>query len=299
MAFSIIIPSHDGEETLPVCLEALALADPPTGGIEIILVDNASKDQTSAIFRKFAAATGAIVLHEPRRGKSHALNLAIERASGAILLFLDDDIVVEHDLLAAYADAERRFPDAAIFAGQIRPRWLCEPPTWLASLAEEGRCCGCTPASLGSCWVDPLLAKGGNMAVRRNALGDARFDTQNVNFGAQTVPVGGEDTHLVRQVAGSGSVRYVSEARAGHLVSFRDQRWAAVFVRYLRIGRGNAAQGLVGPARLPIAIRACSSIVVAAAAFAVGARTTAARWGTRLAMQVGALDFLLRIKSRS
>ena len=73
-----------------------------------------------------------------------------------------------------------------------------------------------------------------------------------------------------------------------------EMRWKAVFARYVRIGRGNAAQGLSGRSIVPVAARAAARAVLAALAFALGRKTAAARHGVQLAMRIGALDYLTR-----
>jgi GT2 family glycosyltransferase len=61
-------------------------------------------------------------IHDPRPGKCRVQNLAIKRASGDVLIFLDDDLVVADD----YLDQVERFfsyhPEFAAMKGRILPR---------------------------------------------------------------------------------------------------------------------------------------------------------------------------------
>lgn len=292
--WTLIVPSHNGEDTLSACLSVLHALRWPEGGHEVILVDNASTDGTRALLEQFSHGSGAIVLSEPRKGKSYALNRGIERAAGAMLLFLDDDVIAEPGLIAAYDEAAREYPEAGVFAGQVRPRWSVGPPEWLAALADAGRCCGCTPVGRVPGWLEAMHVKGGNMAVRRSALGAHRFATVGVNFGDGARATGGEDTDLARRLAASGSIRFVSAATVHHLISPREMSWRGVFTRYVRIGRGNAALGLARRSALATAGEAVFYAAWAAAAFVLGRRRRAASEGIKLAMRIGAIDHRLR-----
>jgi glycosyltransferase involved in cell wall biosynthesis len=82
---SVIIAALDEEESIAKVIEAVPrdLAD------EIIVVDNDSGDRTAEV----AAAAGARVLHEPRRGYGRAFMTGVESISAAseIIVFLDGD----------------------------------------------------------------------------------------------------------------------------------------------------------------------------------------------------------------
>jgi glycosyltransferase involved in cell wall biosynthesis len=115
---SIIIPTKDRAPILTELLESLRRLD-DIGRIrpEIIVADNDSRDDTY----NFAAAittnfpTTIRVLKVARPGKSAALNDAVKAASGSVLAFLDDDVVVNKTWLSA---VERFFGESKYQAGQ-------------------------------------------------------------------------------------------------------------------------------------------------------------------------------------
>lgn len=86
---SIVIPAYNAQSSLKECLEALQVqADlPPHLQIETIVVDNGSSDGTAQV----AAQYGVKLIHEPRKGASHARNAGIKAAQGEILCFTDAD----------------------------------------------------------------------------------------------------------------------------------------------------------------------------------------------------------------
>ena len=90
--------------------EALAQQDYPGRRYEVIVVDNASTDDTREAIPRFAAQAPVPFhyLYEGQAGKTHALNAAIAVARGRFLAFVDDDCAPRPDwlrtLLAPFAD---------------------------------------------------------------------------------------------------------------------------------------------------------------------------------------------------
>src|SRR5579872_1336099 len=64
---------------------------------EILIVDNNSSDRTREVIEDFSRAGTCRVdyLFEPRPGLSNARNAGIQAARGDILVFTDDDVIVE------------------------------------------------------------------------------------------------------------------------------------------------------------------------------------------------------------
>jgi len=98
----VIIPAFNARAQLPRCIPALtskARADPDLD-IEIIVVDDASADDTVAV----AVSLGARVLRMPRNGgPSRARNAGARAAFGEILFFVDADVVVHGGAVARVA----------------------------------------------------------------------------------------------------------------------------------------------------------------------------------------------------
>lgn len=231
---TIVIATYNGETTLARTLNAMTRLTPPEGGHEIVVVDNASTDDTAAIIADFANRLPLVALHEPRRGKAHALNTGIEAARGDLLVFTDDDVLPDPDWLVAYQQTVRAHPEERFFIGQIRHDWAAPPPHWLEQLGAAGMSYGGTPKDRPEGPVSWLSAKGANMAVPRCHLGATRFRTDDkTNFvGPKS---GGEDCWFARDVA-AGRVWYVPRARLKHMVRQHEIGVLPVFRRYVRIG---------------------------------------------------------------
>src|SRR5579864_8338169 len=97
MRVSVVIPARNAASSLRGCLEALREEGVPGADRELIVIDDASLDQTG----KIAAAAGATVLHGKGRGPAAARNLGAQHASGEVLVFLDADTTPETGWLDA------------------------------------------------------------------------------------------------------------------------------------------------------------------------------------------------------
>lgn len=240
---SVIIATYNGEDTLPLTLEALAGVLRPDEGVEFLVVDNASTDHTAEILRE--ARLPLAQFFEPRPGKSFALNHALRHAKGRLLVFADDDVLPETEWLEAYVKAARQHPEVGLFAGQVRHYWQKKPPKWLEQLAAEGWSYGGTAVDLQAGPAKAHIFKGANFMTRREALDRVRFHEEDgVNFSEQSSSSGGEDTRLVNELVERGEKAwYVPEARVRHIVRAHQVGVRPVLQRYFRIGRAIETNG--------------------------------------------------------
>lgn len=113
--FSIIIPVYNVENHLKECLESI-LSQSYTN-YEIILVDDGSTDGSGKICDSYAREYHNIrVYHQKNRGQSVARNLAVEKASGEYLWFVDsDDIVLYKNALQQLSFEIKEKPDVISF----------------------------------------------------------------------------------------------------------------------------------------------------------------------------------------
>ena len=95
---SVIVPVHDGAHVIPTSLDALCGSEFPRDSWELIVVDDASRDDTAAVAARYADA----VIRIPGRphGPAYARNRGAEVARGDVLVFIDADVVVHGDTLS-------------------------------------------------------------------------------------------------------------------------------------------------------------------------------------------------------
>lgn len=84
---SVVVPVRDGGSSLAVLLASLRAQDFEDDRYEVIVVDNASRDDSARI----AASHGARVVHEPRPNRSAARNAGVRAARADVFAFIDAD----------------------------------------------------------------------------------------------------------------------------------------------------------------------------------------------------------------
>lgn len=96
---TVVIPCFDEGGTLERCVERVLALQGDDLGVEILVVDDASRDQSLAIARALAAAHPEVrvLRHEKNRGKGAALRTGFAQATGDFVAIQDADL--EYDPL--------------------------------------------------------------------------------------------------------------------------------------------------------------------------------------------------------
>jgi glycosyltransferase involved in cell wall biosynthesis len=121
---SVIVPTYNRADALPRTVESVL--GQTLDDLELIVVDDASTDDTPAVVDDYDDDRLQFVQHEQNQGASVARNTGIERAEGDYVAFLDSDDVWRptklekqvrtldrrgDDWVAAYCEAETVHPD--------------------------------------------------------------------------------------------------------------------------------------------------------------------------------------------
>ena len=91
---SIIIPSFNSSKTIEECLNAATKLD--YGNYEVIVVDDASRDNSAKIIKKFPCR---LIRVKNNVGAAESRNIGARHAKGSILLFMDSDIIIPRNAL--------------------------------------------------------------------------------------------------------------------------------------------------------------------------------------------------------
>lgn len=87
---SIIVPVYNAERTIRRCIESILNQE--YTDFELLLVDDGSVDASGAICDEYAVRDSRVqVFHKANSGVSSSRNLALDRARGQFLQFLDSD----------------------------------------------------------------------------------------------------------------------------------------------------------------------------------------------------------------
>jgi len=116
ICISIIIPAYNNPGDLCACLSALQVNPDPDS--EIIVVDDASTDETASV----AAQKGARLLRLSKNsGPAAARNHGARYAQGEILLFIDADVVIKPDGFNRVGKFFEEHPEVAAVFGSYDP----------------------------------------------------------------------------------------------------------------------------------------------------------------------------------
>ncbi len=168
---------------------------------EILLVDNASTDDTPAVVAALKTAHPAISSwREPRLGIAHARNAALAKARGEYVVFLDDDEIAEPGWLQAYTRFLTESPPTSLgcVGGPAIPEFETPPPSWInpanftLDLGEPARrLSGINSLGAGNCAYHrcAALGLGGfNPALKRQEDSDLNTRLQNHGFEVWWLP---------------------------------------------------------------------------------------------------------------
>lgn len=162
-ACSVIVCSFNRMDALRRFLDHLAES---TSGIELewelVVVDNASTDDTPAVVEEFAERLPVRYLLEPRQGKSHALNRGIRNAAAKILVFTDDDALPAPDWLTQVTREFAEDPELGMLGGRVELHDERDIPKSIRTSRDR--------KVAESAWESLAMAIGCNLAMRRGVF---------------------------------------------------------------------------------------------------------------------------------
>ncbi|MEM7416502.1 MAG: glycosyltransferase [Gemmatimonadota bacterium] len=157
---SVVVCAYNAEETIADCLSSLQRLEYPD--VEIVVVNDGSRDTTGEIARKYA---GVRVIDVPNGGLATARNIGLAEAAGEIVAYTDADVRVDPDWLT-YLVQPFLTSDVAGVGG---PNVVPADDPWVA------QCVARAPGAPTHVMLDDRIAEhipGCNMAFRKEALLD-------------------------------------------------------------------------------------------------------------------------------
>jgi glycosyltransferase involved in cell wall biosynthesis len=239
---TVLICTRNRAAQLRNVLESAAQMDVPAGlRWELLLVDNGSSDNTAEVAMSFHPRLPIRVAREDAAGLSHARNRGVAEARGDYICWTDDDVLIDRDWLATYAEAFARHPEAAVFGGEIIPVLEAPTPPWFARFAGQWplttllaqRNYGDQPVPLS--FEKAVVPWGANFAVRT-----AEQRAVNYEPGLGVSPLQkrvGEEAEAVFRIMKRGATGWwVPGARVRHIIPVKRQTWRYVYEYFLSYG---------------------------------------------------------------
>ena len=105
---SVVVPVYNVAKYLKKSIESIV--NQTYTNLEIILVDDGSKDESGEICEDYSLKDSRIiVIHKPNGGLSDARNAGIKQAKGEYITFVDSDDTIDYDMIEFLYDLILKF----------------------------------------------------------------------------------------------------------------------------------------------------------------------------------------------
>lgn len=129
-AISVVVCTHNPRlDYFPRVLAALHAQTLPLHEWELIVIDNASALEKAPTAAMLSHPAGRVI-REARLGLTPARLRGIRESVGELLVFVDDDNIVDPDFLETAMRVARERPFLGSWSGQCRPEFEEPPPEW-------------------------------------------------------------------------------------------------------------------------------------------------------------------------
>jgi len=233
---SLILCTHNPRwEYLLRVITALKHQTLPTQQWELLVVDNASEQPLSSRLDLQWHPT-ATIIREEQLGLTHARLCGFKAANANLIVFVDDDNVLEQNYLTHVVQFFQEHPKLGAIAGKSLPQFEVEPEPWIKhyysvlALRDFGDTALTAPGNLGALTAEsyPYFAPcGAGMALRTSLF--ATYTAQ-VASNPTRLALGrtgqqltsGEDNDMILTLLAAGwGVGYFPQLTLTHLIAAR------------------------------------------------------------------------------
>lgn len=220
MMLSVILCTYNRERYIYNVLQSIAAGG--FGDYEIVLVNNNSTDGTESECQRFAKDHPEVAMRycvEKQQGLSYARNRGIVESQGEVLVYVDDDAVVNREYLQTYADFFNRNKEAVAAGGPITPRYDgCEEPSWMSHYTRQLVTGELNLGTREREFPKGAFPGGGNAAYRKSVFNEVGLF--NVELGRKgNSLIGAEEKDLFDKMTSRGmKFYYLPNAILYHLI---------------------------------------------------------------------------------
>ncbi len=198
---TLLLCTRDRGASLDRTLASITRAAETFDGLEVVVVDNGSRDDTPVRLRAWQGAQlcPVTVVHEPRPGLARARNAGLARAKGRIVAMTDDDCVLDPGFFAMLVARFAAVPAPVVIGGRIL---LGDPADLPVTIKLEDHAMIAPAGGFPGGFV-----MGANLAFTRDVV--ALIGPFDERFGAGAPFRAAEDTDFLFRAMGRGiPVRY-------------------------------------------------------------------------------------------
>jgi glycosyltransferase involved in cell wall biosynthesis len=233
-ALSVVLCTHNPRRAvLEAALDALRRQQPLADGPwDLIIIDNASSSPLQGAI-DLGGLEQARIVREERLGLTHARLRGLVEASGEILVFVDDDNLLDETYLRRAAEAMSADRTLGAAGGKSIARYEAPPPPWFAEVNIDLACRDLGESPQYASWKGveraqrfyPVCAPiGAGLVIRRDifaAYASAAAESAGrLGLGRRGADLAsGEDNDIVMVVLEQGwRIAYLPELRLEHVI---------------------------------------------------------------------------------
>lgn len=121
--WAVVIPVRNRPDLLEQCLNSLRKQEFPDGQWEVLICDDGSREDLSAVVERFTSSLPSLrLLRQPPKGPAAARNLGFLSSPAEIFVCLDSDIICAPDFLNSLVTTLRRHPEWVAAEGTVLPQ---------------------------------------------------------------------------------------------------------------------------------------------------------------------------------
>jgi glycosyltransferase involved in cell wall biosynthesis len=216
LKLSVIVCTQNRAHAIIGCLESIAQAMSVASPLdaEIVVVDNASEDDTSTVVKRWgdSCAFPVRLLFEPKKGLAVARNCGIDGAQGDLLVFTDDDCRLSPEYVIDLLRHDAMDRGLVLRGGRVELGEATDLPLTIKTSRDLTRWHRSTNAArhenLGNCIV------GCNMAMRRAVV--ERIGPFDGHFSGTHIRAGEDVDYVLRAYLANITIEYVPDMMVFH-----------------------------------------------------------------------------------
>jgi len=240
---NVLIATHNGASVLRRTLSGYSELKPPGISWKLIVVDNASNDETQSILSEFKNSLNLHTLFEPRPGKNRAMNLGLASVDGGIVIMSDDDSIPHPGFLEDWVAAFEEMSDMDLLGGSIVPLFDQAPAAWVIDCEPRFEELYSQRQNVPAGAISPDRIYGPNMAARAKVFQSGLKFDEAVGPDAsrkKSYAMGSETAFLREAVSAGFKTGFAPAPTVSHIVREAHIRPDYIDGRAYRMGRGTA-----------------------------------------------------------
>lgn len=239
---TFIICTYNRADYLDDTLNSLLQQDIKNASVEILIVDNNSKDDTRSIVQKYTdtpsgSSFSVAYCLEETQGLSHARNRGIIESQSENIVFLDDDILVADGFIRSWHHFFTDYPDNNAAGGKIHVQFDAKRPKWvshflLSMFGHHNQGNHIKPYPSGK------YPFGGNMGFRKQLFAKVGMFNTELGRKGKTLTANEEKDLFNRIKAIGESILYLPDAALYHRIG--EDRATKEYIRKQAEGMGRS-----------------------------------------------------------